>query len=102
MLKFKFLCHICEITSGEPFITNIDNNQQIVIFRTEDNYYAIENRCPHAGAYLHEGYIEEQILICHWHGWKFNLETGQCLDDPLAKLKTYPLKLEGGNIYIIL
>lgn len=89
MLKFKFLCHISEINSSKSFIINIDNDQQTVMFRTEENYYAIENRCPHAGAYLPEGYMEELILICHWHGWKFNLETGQCLDDPLVKLKTY-------------
>jgi nitrite reductase/ring-hydroxylating ferredoxin subunit len=80
--------------SKENFITVLNNNdlavgkakvisiegKQIAVFRLgENNYHAIDNRCPHEGYPLVQGTITDCTLTCDWHNWKFNLNDGQCL-----------------------
>ena len=89
-----------EITPGKPRIINLNNEVEIVVFQTDQGYFALENRCPHAGAHLHEGMIEGNILTCIWHGWRFDLETGQCLNEYWAKILTYTVIIKGNEIYL--
>jgi nitrite reductase/ring-hydroxylating ferredoxin subunit len=94
------VCHSTEIAPGKPYVFNLNNDIEIVIFQTDQGYYALENRCPHAGAHLHEGIIKDNILTCIWHGWRFDLETGQCLNEYWAKILTYAVILKGNEIYL--
>ncbi len=98
----KLICTTEDLSPEEPFLFELNGDEQGVIFQTDTGYYAVENRCPHAGAYLHEGEVEDDILMCVWHGWRFDLETGQSLTEYWAKLKTYTLEVEGSDIYILL
>ena len=63
-------------SKDKPFIFNLNSQEQVAIFKTEEGFFAVENRCPHAGAFLHEGMVSDNILTCIWHGWRFDLETG--------------------------
>lgn len=100
-MKRKLLvCHISKVQKDKPFVYNLNSQEQIVIFQTEESYFAVENRCPHAGAFLHEGMVADNILTCIGHGWRFDLETGQSLNEYWVRLKTYPLKIDQKNIYI--
>ena len=95
-----FVCHTSEISTDKPRVVNLNDEIEIVIFQTDRGYFALENRCPHAGAHLHEGIIEDNILTCIWHGWRFDLETGQCLNEYWAKILTYAVSLKGPKIYL--
>ncbi len=99
-MKKRFICNTKQVSPGEPFVFQVNNEEQAVLFQTPKGYFAIENRCPHAGAFLKDGIIDAEELTCIWHGWKFNLETGKCLNEPVAKIKTYPVLLEGEQIFI--
>ncbi len=96
-----FLCYTRQVSPQSPFRFNLAADEQIVIFQTPEGYFAVENRCPHAGAYLHEGHIEHNILTCPWHGWRFDLESGQSLTEYWARLKTYPLQIVEDKIFLI-
>jgi nitrite reductase/ring-hydroxylating ferredoxin subunit len=98
--KKKFICLLSDITPDSPYTFNLNIGEQIVVFQSEDRYFAVENRCPHAGAYLHEGSVDGQILTCHWHGWQFDLESGISLEDYWVRLKTYTLKIIADKIYL--
>lgn len=74
--------------------------EEIALFNYKGKYYAIANKCPHKGSPLGEGRIEEGILICPGHEWRFNLKTGDCMQNPYMKTKIYPVKLRNGSIYI--
>ncbi|UCF64989.1 MAG: Rieske (2Fe-2S) protein [bacterium] len=102
MGKKKRICKTIEISAEKPFRYNLSQNEQIVIFQSDQSYYALENRCPHAGAYLHEGMVEGGILTCIWHGWKFDLETGQSLNEYWARVKTYSLTVENKELFLLL
>ncbi len=101
MEKKTYICQISQITPKKPYRFNLNPAEQIVIFQTASGYFALENRCPHAGAALHEGIMENNILTCHWHGWQFDVETGQSLNEYWVRLKTYSVLVEKGGLYVI-
>ena len=74
-------------------------SKQIVLFQTVHGFYALDNRCPHEGYPLIQGAVEGRALTCHWHNWKFDLQTGACLlgEDPV---QTYPIKEEDGMLWV--
>ena len=48
--------------------------------------YALDNTCPHAGGPIGEGTIIGDVITCPWHGWRFNVRTGERPTD-LADLR---------------
>ena len=96
----RYICRTNEISRKKPFVFQVSEMEQLVVFQSEGEYYAVENRCPHAGAFLHEGLVEKRVLTCIWHGWRFDLESGQSLDEYWARLKTYPILVREGKLYL--
>jgi nitrite reductase (NADH) small subunit/3-phenylpropionate/trans-cinnamate dioxygenase ferredoxin subunit len=45
-------------------------------------YRLVDNTCPHAGGPLGEGTLEGEVLTCPWHGWRFNVRTGERPENP--------------------
>ena len=72
----------------------------IALFNYKGNFYAIDNTCPHRGAPLGEGRIEEGILICPNHEWRFELKSGWCPQNPELSTEVYPIKVHDEKIYI--
>ena len=73
---------------------------EIALFNYKGKYYAVTNKCPHRGAPLGEGRIEEGIVICPNHEWRFKLESGANMQNPELFISTYPVKVKNENIYI--
>jgi nitrite reductase (NADH) small subunit len=98
-----------ELPPGTKKIVQI-NNRSIGVFNVNGNL------CPHELAPVCKGRVsgttlpsqpgeyrwahEGEILYCPWHGWEFNLLTGDCLTDK-RRLFHYPVEIEDGTIYII-
>ncbi len=73
---------------------------EIALFNYKGKYYAVANKCPHRGSPLGEGRIEEGIVICPGHEWRFKLESGANMQNPELFIPTYPVKVKSDNIYI--
>jgi nitrite reductase/ring-hydroxylating ferredoxin subunit len=74
--------------------------KQIALFATSDAIYACNNRCPHEGYPLREGTVAYGcVLTCHWHGWKFDLRSGENLLRG-DRLRTYPTKIVDGTVWV--
>ena len=61
---------------------------------------AMDNVCLHRGGPLGQGEIEGGKVVCPWHGWEWDPQTGQATHYPSAKLAVYPLKVENGDVLI--
>src|SRR5437764_1307076 len=48
--------------------------RRIAIYREGDRYFALEDICPHMGAFLSRGFRKSGIIICPWHNWVFELQ----------------------------
>ena len=76
---------------------------RIAVFRTqEDQVFAIENRCPHKQGPLSEGIVHGASVTCPLHNWVFDLATGKALGADEGQVKTYPIDLVDGRIYLAL
>jgi len=74
--------------------------KQVLLIGVKGKIYAIDNRCPHEGYPLSNGFTNDNcVLTCNWHNWKFNLKTGECLFGE-DNVRNYPVNIENGTIYV--
>ncbi|MBT0651491.1 Rieske (2Fe-2S) protein [Geomobilimonas luticola] len=77
------------------------NGQEILLVNSKGTIYACETECPHQGAPLSGALLKEAgIITCQRHGYRFNLQTGECQDYPEYTLKTYPVQVVGDEIHV--
>ena len=94
--------------------------REIGVLRMADgSFRAVRNRCPHKAAEICKGIVggtwppsapgelkfshEGQILICPWHGFEYDLDTGEELFRPGApRLRLYPAEVIDGEVWITL
>jgi nitrite reductase (NADH) small subunit len=72
----------------------------IALFRVEGRCYAIDNACPHRGGPLAEGDLEGPIVHCPWHGWTWDVRTGENKRQPGMKVACYPISVEDGSVFV--
>ena len=101
------------LPEGGRLIVDV-NGRSIGIFRVRGRLYALLNRCPHEGAELCRGTLvgrleadrpgeyrhdpSRPLLACPWHGWEFDLATGQSYFDPArTRVRPYPVSVERGE-----
>lgn len=74
---------------------------RIALFRQGARVYALRDRCPHAGAPLSIGRLRGQELTCAWHGWTFDVTTGDSLPrNPPFDITTYPVTIAGQDVWL--
>ena len=110
------VCAASDIPEGGKKIVSVEGIE-IGIFRVRGNLYGWRNICPHAHAPVCEGVIcgtrlpspvyeyeygrDREILRCPWHGWEFDLLTGQHLaEKDGVRLKGYKVVAEGEDVYV--
>jgi len=71
----------------------------ICVANADGKYSALDNVCLHRGGPLGQGVVMDGKVICPWHGWMFDAATGQA-DHPGFQIATYPLKIEGDDVYV--
>jgi nitrite reductase (NADH) small subunit len=112
-----FACKQSEVTPGGRVIRQFDG-LSVGVFNVGGRFYALHNRCPHRGGALCLGpvtgtalpttdyrYIygrEGEILRCAWHGWEFEIASGRSLVDPRVRAKTYPVEVDGEDVYVVI
>ncbi|MBI1903116.1 MAG: Rieske 2Fe-2S domain-containing protein [Planctomycetia bacterium] len=50
---------------------------EVAVFNVDGQFYVLKNECPHAGGPLGEGFLEGPVVTCPWHGWQFDVTSGQ-------------------------
>jgi len=74
--------------------------KQIALFNCDGTFYAVENSCHHRGGPLGEGSLSGTSVSCPWHGWEYDVTTGECQMDSSIKLSRFDLKVEGEDILV--
>ena len=88
-----------DLKDGESATVTI-YQKTIAIFRTGNEYHAIDDMCPHMGASLSSGYVEEGIVTCPWHYWRFRLTDGAWADNPRIKIACYKVHIIGDEVHL--
>jgi nitrite reductase (NADH) small subunit len=101
MVDFVTVAKVGEIPEGEGRSYPV-HGRMVGVFLVEGEYFAINDACPHMGASLAAGYVEEGAVTCPWHAWRFCVREGTWLDNRKAELKTetYEVRLNGDEIQV--
>jgi hypothetical protein len=62
---------------------------------------AIDDFCPHMGASLAGGYVENGKVACPWHAWRFCVKDGTWCDNPRIKIDAFEVRVEGDEIQVL-
>ena len=89
-----------DIPPGASVRVELSDGEELVVYNVDGEFYATENFCPHKGALLSEGVFCGHIVECGWHGWQFDVRSGECLTVN-EKLRTYDVVVEDGFVKII-
>lgn len=87
-----------ELLKGEGKVVEAAG-KAIALFNVDGRFYAMDNACQHRGGPLGEGDLQGNIVVCPWHGWEYDVTTGQCLTAPGKNVK-YQVKVEGDEIFV--
>ena len=110
-----------EIADGDHRVFST-GKREVGVFRVGDKLFAWENHCPHSGGPVCQGKIfprvEEALddekkslglkfsqrrnIVCPWHGFEFDIETGLHPGDPDVRLRKIPITVRDGDIVLTL
>lgn len=99
MTQFVLAAEAREILNGASKVVDIAG-RAVAIFNVDGTFVAIDNACPHMQGPLGDGAVIDGHVRCPWHGWMFDIVSGECALVPHAKLTHLPIRLEGGDIYV--
>lgn len=113
------LADVEDLAEGERLVTEVDG-RRLAVFKVDGEYRAYHDRCPHQGGPVCQGTVtgtyetvrdesestqlrwgkDGRILNCPWHGWEFDLSSGECLSREKVELRSYPVDVEDGKLVV--
>lgn len=119
MTEFVPVANVEELDHRERKIVSV-RGRSIGVFNFDGEYYAAANTCPHEGGPACEGkfqgalvgeyeepgkrvrerFSDSPAISCPWHGWEYDLATGEHLGDPEVVLPTYEVEVRDGTVYV--
>lgn len=109
-----------DIAPGDRLIVELEG-KEICVFNVDGDYHALLNWCVHQGGPCCEGTLggtydasfdreslelsldwvkEDRVLSCPWHGWEYEVTSGDCLSDGSRRLPKYPISTRDGKLVI--
>ena len=78
-----------------------ESDRRLLIVNIDGRFYAADDTCTHEDASLSKGALKGDLVRCPLHGSRFNLRTGEVLEEPAEEnLRTYPVRVEGDEIWV--
>ena len=73
----------------------------IAIFRNaEDEVFALHDKCPHKGGPLSQGIVYGRTVACPLHSTNINLEDGHAVAPDTGCTRSFPIKIENGEVFV--
>src|SRR4029078_4307817 len=116
-----FVAKDTELKDGDRRIV-VSGQHEVGVFFKDGSYYAYSNYCVHAGGPACEGILVNQVedlireartyegqrftdevhFACPWHGYEYDLKTGECIGDRRMKLRKYNVVKRGDEIFVVI
>ena len=97
MAKMVKVAEVSDLEPGQGKVVEAEG-QGIALYNVGGIFHAIHNTCLHRGGPLGEGQLDGTTVTCPWHGWQFDLRTGQSWCEPeRVKTKSYSVDVGQGR-----
>jgi nitrite reductase/ring-hydroxylating ferredoxin subunit len=117
----RFVAKATEMKDGDRRIV-VDGQKEVGVFLKDGSFYAYSNYCVHAGGPACEGILVNKVVdiinadrtyegqkfgdevhfACPWHGYEYDLKTGECVGDRRLKLRKYDVVQRGDDIFVVI
>ena len=98
--QFVTVAKVSEIPVGKGGSYQV-GDRLVAIFNHQGQYHAIDDICPHMGASLGSGYLDEDgAVMCPWHAWRFRVCDGKWADNPRLGVDTFEVRVVGDEIQV--
>ena len=91
---------VASIPEGDVIAVAV-GGAEVALYQVNGVIFATDNICSHGHARLCEGFLDGHEIECPLHQGKFDVRSGQPTCAPVSEpIKTYPLKIEGGKVWL--
>lgn len=97
--EFTTVAKVGDIAEGEGAAYPV-NGRMVAVFNSGGAYQAIDDFCPHMGASLAGGHLQNGIVTCPWHAWRFSVCDGTWCDNPRIKIDAFEVRVAGDEIQV--
>ncbi len=99
--RWTRLCGVNEVDESTVKRVDLDRHGSIAVYRLDGEFFATDNVCTHADAFLSEGLVDGGLIECPFHGGTFRIQTGEAVDLPCrVPLRTYALEISDGSVFV--
>lgn len=93
------ICAVADCPSGtaREFVAG---DRIVAVFRVGEEWHALDGICPHQGGPLGKGALSGCILTCPWHGWQFDVTTGQHQSIGTLRQPRLAVQVEGDDVFV--
>ncbi|MDH4140440.1 MAG: Rieske 2Fe-2S domain-containing protein [Coriobacteriia bacterium] len=74
--------------------------RDVAVANVDGDFFALSNVCRHAFGPLGEGFMDEHVVMCPWHGWRYDVRDGTT-DHPNADVRTYDVVVRDGAVFVV-
>jgi nitrite reductase (NADH) small subunit/3-phenylpropionate/trans-cinnamate dioxygenase ferredoxin subunit len=99
MSEFTTVAKTSDIPEGTGAAFAV-NGRMVAVFNDGGKFFAIDDFCPHMGASLAGGPVENGIVTCPWHAWRFCVHDGKWCDNPRLKVDNFEVRVEGDDVQV--
>ena len=91
---------LADLAPARPVAVTL-NGTRVALVRVGERVHALGDVCAHQGGPLSEGRLTWARLTCPWHGWMYDVRTGQCLMPTRGgAVPSYSVRVEGGDVWV--
>jgi nitrite reductase/ring-hydroxylating ferredoxin subunit len=98
--QFRTVARVDDIPPGTVAAVHVDG-QEIAVANVDGQFFATEGHCLHLHGPLGEGSLDGTVLSCPWHGWQYDVRTGENEFDLAIRLQTFETRVEDGEVKIL-
>ena len=99
--QWQAVCRIDDIPVRGARVVQRAGQDDIAVFRTtDDEVFAVVDRCPHKGGPLSAGLVHGKSVACPLHNWVIQLDSGQAQAPDEGCARKVPVRMDGGTIYL--
>lgn len=112
-----FVCSLKDLDKTRKIAAILEQRPIVIVRSDQGSVHALRDICPHKGPCLSDGMLDKgcqgattgeyiydgatEVLRCPWHSWEFDIRTGRSLFDPeKVRIKTYPVTVEDGGVFV--
>ena len=99
-MAFVPVARAADIPVGQGTFVEHDGLAVAVFNAGGGRFYATGAICPHEDGPLSEGWVEADTVVCPWHGFDFDVTTGQCRVEPEFSVPVYPVRVRGEQVEV--